>query len=158
MKKLILLILFVSAITTFGQFKGDENKSVDIRSGILNQNPGGSLLSFIDFSKFSMSHSFGMSYSSFGNNGVALGVYTNHLAYDFNEQLNIEVNASVVNSPYNTLGDTFTNTINGVYIDNARINYSPTESFNISLQFSNSPFNYYNNYYYGYSPFSRLYR
>ena len=158
MKKLLTLIFFISSISIFGQFKGDDRKPIDIRSGILNQDPSGSLFSFIDFSKFSMNHSFGMSYSAFGNNGVALGVYTNHLAYNFSEKLNVEVDASIVNSPYNTLGDNFTKSINGVYIDNARINYQPSEKFNLSLQFSNSPYNYYNNNYRGFSPFSRFYR
>lgn len=158
MKKLLTLIFFISSISIFGQFKGDDSKPIDIRSGILNQDPSGSLFSFIDFSKFSMNHSFGMSYSAFGNNGVALGVYTNHLAYNFSEKLNVEVDASIVNSPYNTLGDNFTKSINGVYIDNARINYQPSEKFNLSLQFSNSPYNYYNNNYRGFSPFSRFYR
>jgi hypothetical protein len=155
-KLLIITFLFISSIS-FAQFIGDDSKPVDIKSGILSQNPSGSLLSFIDFSKFSMNHSFGMSYSSFGNNGVALGVYTNHLSYEFSEKLDFQLDASFVNSPYNSLGDSFTKSINGVYIDNARINYRPSDEFNISLQFSNSPYNYYNRYNYGrsFSPFSR---
>jgi hypothetical protein len=155
-KLLIITILFISSVS-FAQFKGDDSKPVDIRGGILSQNPSGSLFSFLDFSKFSMNHSFGMSYSAFGNNGVSLGVYTNHLSYEFSENLDVQLDASIVNSPYNTLGDSFSKSINGVYIDNARINYRPSEDFNISLQFSNSPYNYYNRYNYSrsFSPFSR---
>lgn len=151
---LYILLIFLTSFS-YGQFKGDESKSVDIRSGILNNNPYGSLFSLVDLSKFSMNHSFGMSYSAFGNHGMALGVYTNHLAYEFNEKLNIELDASFVNSPYNTFGDSFSKSINGVYIDNARINYRPSEDFNISLQFSNSPLRNYNRYNYrGFSPFT----
>lgn len=156
MKKIILFILFTSVVS-FGQFKGDESKNVDLRPGILSDNPIGSIFSFIDMSKFSMNHSFGMSYSSFGNNGMALGVYTNKIAYEFNEDLSFQLNTSFVNSPYNTLGENFTKSINGVYIDNARINYHPSDKFNISLQFSNRPYGYYNGYSRrGYSPFSRF--
>jgi hypothetical protein len=157
MKNLLVIIYLLSIISLSAQFKGDENKPVDIRSGILSDNPMGSVFNLIDPAKFSMNHSFEMSYSAFGKNGMALGVYTNHLSYDFNENLNIEFNTSFVNSPFNTLGDGFTKSINGIYIDRARINYNPSQDFNISLQFSNSPFRYYNRYYNrGYSPFSRF--
>jgi len=157
MKKITLLMLLTSFSLTYAQFKGDESKPVNIREGILSDNPIGSLFNFVDPSRFNMNHSFEMSYSAFGNNGMALGVYTNKIAYEFNEQLNIQVNTSFVNSPFNTLGQNFTNSINGVYIDNARINYSPSDKFKVSLQYSNSPFNYYNRYNYrGYSPFSNF--
>ena len=152
MKKYLLIIsLFVTAFT-FGQFKGDESKPIDLNRGILSDNPIGSLFNFINPENFSMNHSVGMSYSSFGNEGVAMGVYTNKIAYEFNEELSIQLNTSFVNTPFNTLGQNFTNSINGVYIDNARINYNPSDEFNISLQFSNSPYGYYNrNSYRGFS-------
>jgi hypothetical protein len=125
-----------------------------LHSGILSDNPVGSLFSFINPSNLSMGHSFEMSYSAMGNDGLALGVYTNHLAYKFNEQFDIQLDASIVNSPYNSFGDGFTNSINGVYLDRAQINYRPSENFNVSLQFSNSPFGYNNNSFRrGFSPF-----
>ncbi|MBK7106065.1 MAG: hypothetical protein IPH62_12355 [Ignavibacteriae bacterium] len=155
MKKLTFIFLVFISSLSFAQFKGEESKPIDIRSGILSENPISSLFSFINPENFSMNHSFGISYSSFGNNGLALGVYTNHLAYKFSEEFDFELDASLVNSPYNTLGDSFTKSINGFYIDNARINYNPSKDFNISLMFSNSPYGYYNSYGYGrLSPYS----
>jgi hypothetical protein len=100
-----------------------------------------------------------MSYSAFGSNGMALGVYTNQIAYNFNDKLNIQIETSLVNTPYNSLGQSFTNSINGIYLNKAQINYRPTEDMSFSLRFSNSPFGYYNrysNYGYGYSPFSNF--
>lgn len=154
MKKVLLILTFISSIS-FAQFKGDENKPLDIKSGILSSNPVSSIFSFINPENFSMSHSFGISYSSFGSEGLALGVYTNHMAYKFNEDFNFEMDASIVNSPYSTLGESFTKSINGFYIDRARINYNPSKDFNISLMFSNSPYSYYGNY--GYGRFSSNY-
>lgn len=161
MKKHFIILFLLGFISISAQFKGDENKPIDIREGILSDNPVGSLFSFVDPNKFNMNHSFQMSYSAFGNDGMALGVYTNKLSYEFNDQLNIQVNTSFVNSPYNTMGERFTNSINGVYIDRARINYNPSENFNVSLQFSNSPYNNYSRHYYrrgyysrGFSPLS----
>ena len=88
---------------------------------------------------------------------MALGIYTNRLSYTFSEEFNLELNTSFVNSPYNTLGENFTRSLNGIYIDRARINYNPSKDFNISLQFSNSPYRYYNRYNYrGFSSFPRF--
>ncbi|MFZ1288819.1 MAG: hypothetical protein WAR79_01920 [Melioribacteraceae bacterium] len=155
MKKLIIIIAVFTSSLQFAQFKGDESKPINIKGGILSDNPVSSLFSFINPENFSMNHSFGISYSSFGDNGLVLGVYTNHLAYEFSDKFNFELDASLVNSPYNTLGDSFTKSINGFYIDKARINYNPSKDFNISLMFSNSPLGYYNNYGYGrLSPYS----
>ena len=158
MKKILIIFFLFNLSNIYAQFKGDENKPIDLNQGILNDNPIGSLFSFINPENLSMNHSFGMSYSSFGNNGMALGVYTNKISYEFNENLDFQINTSFVNSPYNTLGEQFTNSINGVYIDRARINYRPSDDFKISLQFSNTPYGYsgYSNRYNrrGFSPFS----
>lgn len=155
MKKVLFIAFVISSNLLYAQFKGDDNKNVNIREGILNENPLGSIFSIIDPTKFNMNHEFEMSYSAFGNNGMALGMYTNKLSYEFSEEWDFQLNTSFVNSPYNTLGENFTNSINGIYIDAARLNYQPSDKFKVSLQFSNSPFNYYNNYYYGrFSPFS----
>lgn len=146
MKKYIVILFLFSTLVLNAQFKGDDNKPIDLNQGILSDNPVGSLFSFINPENLSMNHSFGMSYSSFGNNGMALGVYTNKISYEFNENLDFQINTSFVNSPYNTLGEKFTNSINGVYLDRARINYRPSDDFNISLQFSNRPYGYSNSY------------
>lgn len=146
MKKLLAILFLCVSFLTQAQFKGDENKPIDINQGILSSNPVGSLFSFLNSENLSMNHSFGMSYSSFGNDGMALGVYTNKISYEFSEKFDFQINTSFVNTPYNTLGENFTNSINGVYIDRARINYRPSDDFNISLQFSNRPYGYSNGY------------
>jgi len=156
MKRIIIILLLGSSLA-FAQFKGQAEKPLNISGAILSDNPVSSLFSFIDPSKFSMNHSISMSYSAFGSNGMALGVYTNQIAYKFNDKLNIEIETSLVNTPYNSLGQSFTNSINGIYLNKAQINYRPTKDMSFSLRFSNSPFNYYNrysNYGYGYSPFN----
>ncbi len=158
MKRILILLLLGSSLT-FGQFKGQAEKPLNISGAILSDNPLSSLFSFLDPSKFSMNHSVSMSYSAFGSNGMALGVYTNQIAYKFNDKLNVEIETSLVNTPYNSLGQEFTKSINGIYLNKAQINYKPTKDMSISLRFSNSPFNYYNrysNYGYGYSPFNNF--
>lgn len=139
MKLLPVILLLIITVTLNAQFKEDLNKKVDIRNSITNYQPSEFFLSFINPDNFSMSHSFSISYSAFSGQGVSLGVYTNSMKYKFSENMNLEVDASLVNSPYNTLGDAFTNDINGLYISRAELNYAPMENMEIKLQFFNSP-------------------
>ncbi|MCF8241043.1 MAG: hypothetical protein K9J16_06630 [Melioribacteraceae bacterium] len=145
MKKLLLVIFIISFVTVNGQFKEDYNKKVDIKSGILSSTPNSSIFGFFNPQNFSMHHSVGMSYSSFGGNGIALGTYTNSMAYKISDKLNVEVDASLVNSPYSSFGREFSDQINGFYLSRAQINYKPAENWNLILQFRQVPG--------GYSPF-----
>ncbi|MFH1194592.1 MAG: hypothetical protein V1720_02695 [bacterium] len=150
MKKLFLLFAVLSVSTVFAQFKSDTDVPLNVRNGISNGSPSSLLLGFLDMNKFNMNHSVSMSYSSFGGNGLALGVYTNSMSYQFNDNFDIQVDASIVNSPYSSFGDDFASKINGIYLSRAQINYRPSENFNLTIQYNNSPLGYY---YYDYDPF-----
>jgi hypothetical protein len=148
MRKLITFLLFFSFFfIAEAQFKEELNNKTSIREGFLSKDLSSNIFGFIDPSKFSMNHSVSMSYSAFAGQGVAMGVYTNSMRYDFNSNLNVQVDASIVNSPYNTLGDGFKNSINGIYLSRAAINYKPSENTAISIQFRQGPGAYYNSYY-----------
>ena len=148
MKKLFTILIFASIVLSVNaQFKEDVNNQPSIKEGILSPELSNNIFGFIDLSKFSMHHSFSMSYSAFAGQGVSLGTYTNSLRYDASDRLNFEVDASIVNSPYNTLGDGFTKSINGIYLSRAAVNYKLSENSRISLEFRQGPGAYYNSYY-----------
>lgn len=153
MKK-IILILLISASVSFAQFKKELDKPIDIKSGITNYNPSGFLMGFINPQNFEMHHSLSMSYSSFGGQGVALGVYTNSMAYKFNDNLDIEADVSFVNSPYSSFGDAHAKSLNGIYLSRAQLNYKFSDDFKLTLRYNQVPNGYYSPYgYYGNSPF-----
>jgi len=132
------------------QFKNTPSPFDNPDQGILKQPVSSFILGFINPNNLKMHHSFSLSYSSFGREGLALGIYTNTLSYKFNKKLNFELQTSIVSSPYSSLGKKFTNQINGIYIRSARLNYRPTKNTAISVEFSNDPTRYYYNpYYYG---------
>lgn len=144
MKKFAAFIFFILlAVAVNGQFKEDANNKLNIREGFLDPAATSNLFGFINPDNFSMNHSISMSYSAFAGQGVAMGVYTNSMRYDFSNRLNVQVDASIVNSPYNTLGDNFTNNLNGFYLSRAALNYKPTDNTHISVQFSQMPGSYY---------------
>jgi hypothetical protein len=158
MKKLFLIV-FISAVSIANaQFKDQLNKPIDYKGGILNGSSS-SLFGFFNPDNFSMNHTFNLSYQTFGGGSLALGVYTNNMAYKISDNLNVEADLSVVNSPYNSFGDEFAKQINGFYLSRAQINYKPSEKMSIIFQYRNvpmsyySPYSYYGNYGWGYSPF-----
>jgi len=157
LKKLVIILLFISSLS-FSQFK-DKDLSPTIMNGITNYSPSGFLSSFLSPDNFQMSHSINMSYSAFGGNGVALSTYTNSITFRFSENINLEVDASLVASPYSSFGEDHQKSINGIYLSRAQLNYKISNNSNLVIQFLNPPpGKYYNNYYNDFdnnSPFSR---
>ena len=147
MKKIFVLVFAVMIGTGFSQYKPQGLSTEHISDGIINQGQGTPLLGFLNSPNFQMHHSYDVSYSASGGNSLALTTYTNSMSYEFSKKLNVQVDASVVYSPYSTLGKTFENNINGIYLSRAAINYQPWKDVFISVQYRNLPVTYY-------SPFS----
>jgi hypothetical protein len=153
MKKLFLVLVILSVVAS-AQFKKDPFSKPDVRDGLLNKESNGNFFSNIFNSEnFSMRHSFDVSYSTFGNQGLATTVYTNSMFYKFSDNLNVRMDASLVYSPYSSLGKTFQDNINGLYISRAELNFKPWENTIIRIQYRNIPAGSYNPYYGYNSPF-----
>jgi hypothetical protein len=147
MKKIFVLVCAVMIGTGFSQYKPQGLSTEHISDGIINQSQGTPLLGFLNSPNFQMHHSYDVSYATSGGNSLALTTYTNSMSYEFSKNLNVQVDASVVYSPYSTLGKTFENNINGIYLSRAAINYQPWKDVFISVQYRSLPVTYY-------SPFS----
>jgi hypothetical protein len=156
MKKLVLILRLGIYSSVFAQYKDPGFPTENVKDGIIdNSYSSGNLFGFLNSENFQMNHQFSMSYSSFGGNGIALGVYTNSMLYSFAENLNVQADVSFVNSPYSTLGQDFQNSLNGIYLSRAAVNYQPWKDVSISLQYRQLP--YHSPYsYYGNSMFDRL--
>jgi hypothetical protein len=148
MKKNLFIICFLGfSLAAFGQFKDSGFHSDDIDQSLVNHDNSSSLFGFLNSNDFKMSQSYSLSYSTFGSGqGMALGVYTNNMMFKLANNLNIQLGASVVNSPYSTFGKDFQKSINGIYLTNAELNYKPFKDVSISVQYRQVPF-------YSYNPF-----
>lgn len=149
MKRLVIIFLLVLTTGLFAQLKDQISNRPTVYDGIVKSNTSSLFLGFFNPNNFQMNHSFSMSYSAFGSNGIALGVYTNSMSYKFSDNLNVQLDASLINSPYNSFGREFSDQINGIYISKAAINYTPFKNFRIDFQYRQSPLGYYSPY--GYS-------
>lgn len=147
MKKNLLAFIIIISTVVHAQFKDPVFPSDTPKDGIIN-NSSGSLFGFLNSDNFTMHHSVGLSYSTFGGYGTSLATYTNSMFYKFSDNMNVQLDASFVTSPYSSLGKDFQNSIQGIYISRAAFNFKPWDDVSFSIQYRNIP-NYY------YNPFSR---
>ena len=138
MKKLVLTFIVILTVSVSAQFKDPPFKTESPKDGITNHSSN-SLFGFINPDNFSMHHSFGLSYSTFGGNGVSLATYTNSMMYKFSDDMNVQLDASFVTSPYSSFGQEFQNSLQGFYISRAAFNYKPWQDVYISVQYRNIP-------------------
>ena len=141
MKKMMILFATIISLNVFAQFKQPGFSTESIRDGIVDHSTG-PLFGFLNSDNFSMKHSFNMSYSAFGNQGLALGVYTNSMMLKLANNMNFQVDASIVQSPYSSFGREFQDQLSGIYITKAAFNYKPWDDVFISIQYRNLPMAY----------------
>jgi len=141
------IILFVFTFIALAQFREGNVFKPTVKETIINDSPN-LVFGFINPENFFMRHSYSMSYSTGGNYGLALGVYTNSMFYKVADNLNIQVDASLVHSPYSSYGKDHQNQINGIYLSKAQIDYKPWDNFHFLIQYRSIPNNYYFSPYY----------
>lgn len=151
MKKLVLMLFLGFYSGVFAQYKDPGFPTETVKDGIIDHSySSGNLFGFLNPEKFHMNHQFSLSYSAFGNQGLALSIYTNSILYNITDNLDVQTDISFVNSPYSTLGKDFQNNLNGIYLSRAAVNYKPWKDVSISVQYRNLPYSYYNPFYSGF--------
>jgi hypothetical protein len=154
-KNILLILLLFSTAAAFAQFRDSGFETNSVRDGIVTENSN-ALFGFLNSDDFIMRHSFSLNYMTFSGQGISMTSYTNSMFYRLMSNLNVQMDVSVMYSPYSTFGDQFQKDISGVYISNAAINYHPWNNFSVHLQYRTMPFGYgYYHPFYGYgSPFN----
>ena len=106
-------------------------------------------------SVFRMSHSFEMSAGSFGGNSYSMGMYTNTMAWQFNDKFAARMDVAVAYSPHNEAASALgvDNQRPQVFLRNAEIAWRPSEKFQLHLQVRQSPYGSYMSPYGAYSPY-----
>ena len=155
MKNILFVMFLVSTTATFAQFKDSGFETNSVKEGIVSENSN-ALFGFLNSDDFIMRHSFSLNYATSGGQGMSLTSYTNSMFYRLMNNLNVQLDVSVMYSPYSTLGEQFQKDISGIYISNAAINYHPWDNFSVHLQYRSMPFGYgYYHPFYGYgNPFN----
>ncbi len=152
MRSLVCLLLAVGLISAIAsaQFKAASNDQPSVGQSLVRSDDNGLLFGWFDQSKLQMRQSYSLSYQTFGQNGLALGVYTNSLSYQISDPLSVQMDVSVMHSPYNSFGDKLGKSLSGIYLSRAQINYKPSDNTLFQIQFRQLPSSlYYGGYGYG---------
>jgi hypothetical protein len=144
MKRIIVvgvLVALASGIAS-AQFKSQVQQETQVSLNRLgdSQSPLTYLFGWFNPDKFTMRHSFDLSYTTFGGQGLSLGTYTNTMLYQFADNLNARADIAFSFSPYNSLATFNKSDFNKVYLKNAELNYRPWENTNVSVSFRQYPY------------------
>jgi len=146
---MVLVILGSSFL--MAQFKDQIESKPDVYQSII-QGGNRSYLGFFNPANLFMRHTFSVSYLSIGGKGTMINSYTNSIFYRFSDNLNLQADISLVNSPFSSFGKGFQNQINGIYINRLELNYRPVNNVLINIQYRQVPFYEVYPYYYRYYP------
>jgi len=150
MKRILLLsVLLAFGVTAIveAQLREDLSRTGDYTGAVIKSSSSQSssglngLLSSINME---MGHSYSMSFGSVGGQFQNLNAYTNHMMFDFSENLTGYVDVSLLHSPF---GNSFMNTANNslgaqVIIDRAQLDYQISPNTSLSIQFSQRPYHH----------------
>ncbi|MBP1683298.1 MAG: hypothetical protein H6Q27_862 [Ignavibacteriaceae bacterium] len=115
MKNILLMIFLVSTTASFAQFKDSGFETNSVKEGIVSENSN-AIFGFLNSDDFIMRHSFSLNYATSGGQGMSLTSYTNSMFYRLMNNLNVQLDVSVMYSPYSTMGEQFQKDISGIYI------------------------------------------
>ncbi len=143
--KYIIIVLLAFSIESFSQFKNVSQPSI---SDSFIHSPTSEWFGFFNPDNFSMHHSYSMSFATMGGQNLTLGKYTNNMMYKISDKLDAQVAISLQHSPYNNFDKRLQNSLNGIFLDKAQLNYRPSENTLLQLSFQQVPWNYYYNDYF----------
>ncbi len=146
MKKFLILILLLSAVTTQAQLI--ENASIDqVRSSSSHTlKPASTPFSLLDFSRIKWSHSYSVNYFSGGTTSNSLGIWNTSMFYEISSKLSLALNVGVAHDPTAMWGDANNKTD---ILPSFMLDYHPSENFKVSISMHSYRGNdYYGNPYY----------
>lgn len=102
-------------------------------------------LSLVDPSRLHIRQGYTLSYSSFGGRGLMTGMYQIGLTYEIARPLSITANIGYLHQPQNLFMRGRTNSINGKFLTDFRLDFRPSENFFLRIDISSFPSAYYFN-------------
>jgi hypothetical protein len=134
-----MIAIVLVSVSVSAQFKTKMNDEPNVGQSLVRSDDSGLLFGWFDPGKLKMAQSFSMSYQTFGQNGFALGIYTNSLSYQVSDPLSVQMDVSVMKSPYSSMGGDFAKSLSGIYLSRAELNYRPSDNMLFQVQYRQMP-------------------
>ncbi len=158
MKRLFasLIVLLATSGLAQAQFRNELAPGADEKLNTLDAMKGGDsfLSQLFDPARFSMHQSYSMSFFSGGGGSTGLSMFTNTFSYKAADNLFISADVSAVYSPFSSFGSEFSKSLNGIYLNNARLDWRLGENTFMRVEYVGGPGNSLNG---GYNPFYNPY-
>ncbi|HTR81272.1 MAG TPA: hypothetical protein VMM58_06535 [Bacteroidota bacterium] len=141
------LFLAVSFIqTSNAQFKRSTNEEANVSDSFIRPQTNSDFLGFFNPNNFTMNQSYSMSYATAGGQGLALAAYTNSMLYKFSHQVDARVDITLQHSPYSTFDQRLQNSLSGVFLNRAEVNYRPSDNLLFRISYEKMPYGFYGMY------------
>jgi len=137
-KMSIYIHLFLSLFlfgALFGQVQSTKSNLFD--PSMLLKKPKGLLDSVLDPAKFSMSHSYTLSYHTFGKQGYSQGLYLNTMNYQFSDPLFMQVRVGYLHNPFGQ--NTSQNSNGNLFIERVMFQYKPFKNTVVHFDYQAMP-------------------
>jgi len=155
MKKTIIhtLLLIVIVVGIAGAQTESGSSSVFIAGKSFNQ-PTGFLNSLLDPSRFSMSHSYSLSFGRIGSYSMNTGLYLNTMNYKISNALTTQVRIGFVHQPFGGNNNLY-KVGSKVFVQRAMMQYKPSDKFSVTVDYQAFPSPMMNPYEFGYTGYRR---
>ncbi|MGB9773433.1 MAG: hypothetical protein ACP5JH_00275 [Bacteroidota bacterium] len=135
----LVLAFFGSSVTVNAQLK-TQLPEAGVTQSLLRNPTGIPWFGLFDPSRFQMRHSLSFSYLNIGGQSLSMGMYTNSMFYQISNPLSVRLDVSMIYSPMGSFSPRVQNSLNGIFINRAEINYRPSKDFLLQFQFRQTPF------------------
>lgn len=150
----LLCITFFASTGAFAQLRGNVSTPFDYQGPIINHKTASIQSKLVQlFNSIQMSHSYSMSFGSYGGSYQSMNAYTNTMQMHITDNLDARFDVSFLHSPF---GGTNMYGVGQnsprVILSNAELNYRVNDRTHIQLRFQQSPtpfgYGYGQNYFY----------
>jgi hypothetical protein len=132
---LIILCLLLPIAAESQSFNPYKQQTTNLK---MFDKPKGLLDQLFNPSKFQMSHSYTISYMTFGKESFSQGLYLNTLTYRFSDPMMMQVRIGYLHQPFGK-SDFQQEGFNKVFIQGATFKYEPSENMKFIIDFQSIP-------------------
>ena len=151
MKKLNFLIFLILALSISLSAQSLRQSDLGSSGDAIGESRMDNKFSLFDLSRFEMHHSYSISYFSSGGQGTTIGMYINSIRYRISNPLTLNVSLAWMHQPGNLLArDRGTPTDYGSIYPSFSLEYRPSSSFLLQVEYRSVPAYPYSNGYYRY--------
>lgn len=141
----VMLLIFSVPSFVFAQLKKDTK--VDMAQALTRPSNLQNIVSLIGLNpnKFSMSHSYTLSFSTIGGESISQGLYLNTMQYQLSSPLTMYLQLGFLHQPFGDFGQQDLSH-NQFFLSGAGVEYKPSKHLSLQFEFSQRPYSYYSFY------------